>query len=404
MSLWQFPQPPKGCGKAFYGVIFMSKLMRFLSYVLVAAVASCLTLALFARNIMADTDKFDEISQIVDYYYIGEADKKAMLDTAAAGYVDGIGDRWSHYMNAEEYRSYKETMNNAYVGIGVTITVREDGYIDVVSVQAGGPAEEAGIQVGDVIVAVSGQDISNMELEEVKTMIRGAVGTKVSVTVRTGETERELQLTRRQIETVVSSGQMLEGNIGLITIVNFDKRCAQETIDQIESLRSQGAKALIFDVRFNPGGYKDELVKLLDYLLPEGPLFRSKDYTGEETVDSSDAKFLDMPMAVLFNDNSYSAAEFFAAALDEYEAAITVGTPTTGKGRFQTSFELSDGSAIVLSIGEYSTPKGVCLAETGLTPDILVEIDEQTYADLYYGTLDPSKDPQIQAAVDALKD
>ena len=377
--------------------------MRFLSYVLVAAVAACLTLAVFSRSMMTNTSKLNEIERIVDYYYIGEKDEDVVLDAAAAGYIDGLGDRWSHYMNAEEYRSYKETMNNAYVGIGVTITVREDGYIDVVSVQAGGPAEEAGIRSGDLIVAVSGKDVSDMELEEVKAMIRGAAGTKVNITVRTGDADRELQLTRREIETVVATGQMLADNIGLITIVNFDKRCAQETIAQIESLRQQGATALIFDVRFNPGGYKDELVEVLDYLLPEGPLFRSKDYTGEESVDRSDANFLDMPMAVLYNDNSYSAAEFFAAALDEYEAAITVGTPTTGKGRFQTSFALSDGSAIVLSIGEYSTPNGVCLADVGLTPDILVEIDEQTYWDIYDGKLEPEKDPQIQAAVNALK-
>ena len=307
-------------------------------------------------------------------------------------------------MNAEEYKAYKETMNNAYVGIGVTITVREDGYIDILQVNEGGPAEKAGVLPGDMIVAVSGQDISSMDLDTVKGMIRGVEGTKVSVTVRRDGTDRELQITRKSIETVVAKAQMLNGQIGLITIVNFDKRCAQETIGHIESLVSQGAKALIFDVRYNPGGYKDELVKVLDYLLPEGPLFRSKDYTGRESVDSSDARFLDIPMAVLINADSYSAAEFFAAALHEYDAAITVGIPTTGKGRFQTSFELWDKSAIVLSIGEYYTPNGVCLAGVGLTPDVLVEVDEQTYADIYQEKLTPEEDPQIQAAVSALKD
>lgn len=383
-------------------MIFVNKVMKFLSYVLVATLAASVTLAVCARKSWRDTDKLDEISQIVDLYYIGEADSEAVMDGAAVGMIDALDDQWSYYMNAQEYQSYKETMNNAYVGIGVTITVREDGYIEVMKVNEGGPAEEAGILPGDLIVAVEGQDVSAMVLDDVKNMIRGAAGSKVRITVRTGDAERELQVTRKQIETVVATGQLLESNIGLITIVNFDKRCSQETIAQIESLLEQGATALIFDVRFNPGGYKDELVKVLDYLLPEGPLFRSKDYSGAETVDSSDEKFLDVPMAVLFNDNSYSAAEFFAAALDEYDAAITVGTPTTGKGRFQSSFTLSDGSAIVLSIGEYSTPKGVCLAGVGLTPEILVEVDEQTYAEIYYATLPPEQDPQIQAAVDAL--
>lgn len=401
MIKW-LPQLISGCGKAFYGVIFMSKLARFFSYVLVAAVAACITLAVFARNSWQGYDKLDEIGQIVDYYYIGEADADAIQDGAASGMIDALGDQWSYYMTAQEYSDYKDTMNNSYVGIGVTITVREDGYIEIISVQEGGPAEEAGIQAGDWIVAVEGKDVSSMELEDVKGMIRGVSGTSVKITIRTAGEDRELQVVRRQIETVVATGQMLDNGIGLITIVNFDNRCAQETISQIESLLAQGAKALIFDVRFNPGGYKDELVKLLDYLLPEGPLFRSRDYTGKETVDTSDADFLDVPIAVLINDNSYSAAEFFAAALDEYEAAITVGVPTTGKGRFQSSFALSDGSAIVISIGEYSTPKGVCLAGVGLTPDIVIEVDDQTYWDIYYEALEPSQDPQIQAAVKAL--
>lgn len=381
----------------------MKTFKQILLYILVAAVASFLTLALCLRGDVSNYDKFDEIRQIVDYSYIGDADAKAMEDAAAGAMIEALDDQWSYYMNAEEYQSYRETMNNAYVGIGVTITVREDGYIDILQVNAGGPAEEAGVLPGDVIVAVSGQDISSMELDAVKSMIRGTAGTKVSITIRRDGTDRELQVTRRSIETVVASGQMLEGQIGLITIVNFDKRCAQETIGHIESLIGQGAKALIFDVRYNPGGYKDELVEVLDYLLPEGPLFRSKDYTGKETVDSSDEKCLNIPMAVLINDNSYSAAEFFAAALDEYEAAVTVGIPTTGKGRFQTSFALSDQSAIVISIGEYLTPKGVCLADVGLTPDVVVEVDEQMYADIYQGKVKPEEDPQIQAAIAALR-
>ncbi len=396
------PQPVLGCGKAFYEVISLKRWTQILSYILVAALASCVTMAVYMRKDGTPYDKTDEIRQIVDQYYIGESDAEMLSDGAASGMIEALGDRWSYYMTAQEYKAYKETMNNAYVGIGVTISVLEDNYLEIIKVESGGPAEEAGILPGDRIVAVEGQDVAPLDIEAVKSMIRGTAGTKVKITIRRNDADRELTVTRRQIETVVATGQMLADNIGLITIVNFDKRCAQETIGHIESLLAQGAKALIFDVRFNPGGYKDELVKVLDYLLPEGPLFRSKDYNGKETVDSSDADFLDIPMAVLMNDNSYSAAEFFAAALDEYDAAVTVGIPTTGKGRFQTSFALRDGSAIVLSIGEYSTPNGVCLAGVGLTPDIPVELDEQTYMDIYHGLLEPEQDPQIQAAVAAL--
>jgi carboxyl-terminal processing protease len=242
-----------------------------------------------------------------------------------------------------------------------------------------------------------------MTTSEVAQLIQGDEGTAVRMTVVRQGKELTLEVFRKRIETVVATGLMLEDGIGLITIANFDDRCAQETITAIETLRSQGAKALIFDVRNNPGGYKRELVKLLDYLLPEGPLFRTVDYQGREEVDTSDEDFLDMPMAVLMNLRSYSAAEFFAAALEEYEAAVTVGEKTFGKGYFQNTYRLEDGSAVTLSVGKYYTPKGVSLAGVGLTPKVEVPLDEETAAKVAAHTLPPQEDPHIQAAVNVLK-
>ena len=158
----------------------------------------------------------------------------------------------------------------------------------------------------------------------------------------------------------------------------------------------QGATSLIFDVRFNGGGYANEMNKVLDYLLPEGQLFKTVDYTGKESVTKSDAKCLEMPMTVLVNESSYSAAEFFAAALSEYDAAVIVGEKTSGKGYFQTTFRLSDGSAVGLSIGKYYTPKGKSLEKVGITPDIAVSL-ENPYADI-----PPLEDAQIAAALSAL--
>ena len=223
------------------------------------------------------------------------------------------------------------------------------------------------------------------------------------LTVRREEETLELSVTRKTVETPVAEALLLEDGIGLVTIYNFDDRCAQESIAAIEAMLAQGAEAIIFDVRGNPGGYKHELVKLLDYLLPEGALFRSEDYTGKVTVDESDPDCLNIPMAVLVDGNSYSAAEFFAAALDEYDVAIIVGQPTTGKGYFQSTFELSDGSAMGISVGKYTTPKGVSLADVGITPEITVEVTEETAFQIYAGTLTPEEDPQIQAAVNALE-
>lgn len=214
--------------------------------------------------------------------------------------------------------------------------------------------------------------------------------------------ELTFTLERRRFQTPVATYELLEGDVGLIRIENFDSRCALETVVAVETLLQQGADALIFDVRNNPGGYKDELVEVLDYLLPEGEVFRSEDHNGKEEIDYSDASYVDAPMAVLVNLSSYSAAEFFAAALDEYDAAVVVGEKTYGKGYFQSTFELSDGSAVNLSIGKYYTPKGKSLAGVGLTPDVEVPVDDETAAAIYYGTLDPAEDPQIQAAIKAL--
>jgi carboxyl-terminal processing protease len=381
-------------------VFLLKRYLKVLSYILVAVAASVATLALsYAQQ---PYSKLKELRTVIDRYFIDEVDADRLENAAAEAMVAALGDRWSYYMTAEEYRSYQEKMANAYVGIGVNITQREDGYIDIVKVEEDGPAEEAGVQVGDLLTAVEGQDISAMTIDEVKNMVRGKENTRVQMTFyRDGEI-LILDVERRSIKSIVVKSSMLEGNVGLVTIKNFDSRCAEETLAAIEELLAQGAQGLIFDVRFNPGGYKHELVEILDYLLPEGPLFRSVDFSGEEAVDMSDERCLEIPMVVLINGDSYSAAEFFGAALQEYGVAKLVGQPTTGKGHFQSNFPLSDGSAVVISIGKYCTPNGVSLTDTGLTPDVLVELDEETYWKIYYEMIPAKEDPQIQAALAAL--
>lgn len=379
-------------------------ILRVLSYVLVALVAASTTCVCFLYAQKNDSSKLRELEALLQQCYIGEANQEALEDAAASAMVAALGDRWSYYMTADQYLSYQDTMSNSYVGVGITVQAREDGQgIDVIDVTAGGPAQEAGVLAGDVLVAVDDTSIIGMELNAVSALIRGKEGMQVKLMVLRAGEKKEFTLTRRKFETPVATYEMLEGHIGLVTIENFDARCAQETIAAIETLRTQGATALIFDVRNNPGGYKHELVELLDYLLPEGPLFRTEDYRGREQVDRSDADYLDMPMAVLVNLNSYSAAEFFAAALDEYDAAIVVGEKTFGKGYFQNTFQLSDGSAVTLSVGKYYTPNGNSLAGVGLTPQVEVPVDEDTAAAIAAGTLAPEEDPQIIAAINALK-
>ena len=379
------------------------RFLQILSYILVAAAAASVTVVAMTFNQPAEPyRKLDQLKDLIDLVYVGESDPDAMEDAAAAAMVDSLGDKWSYYMTAQDYSSYIEQMTNSYVGVGMTVQVNEEGYVTILRVEEGSPAKEAGILAGDTLIAVDGADILGWDINETKNKVRGEAGTFVSLTLQREDRTLVLDVERRMVSVQVASSQMLEGNVGLVTITNFDSRCAEETITTIEALLEQGATALIFDVRNNPGGYKDELVKLLDYLLPEGVLFRSALYDGTEEVDKSDAGCLDIPMVVLANGNSYSAAEFFAAALMEYDKATFVGQPTTGKGRFQVTYRLADGSALNISVGTYTTPNGVDLTDVGLTPDVPVDLDLETEMQIYYGNVSPEDDPQIQKALEIL--
>ena len=380
------------------------KIEKILSYIAVAAAASALTFLLFVpKEENPYLRKLQELESIVDGEFVElEYDKTLMYDAAAAAMVDSLGNRWSYYISAEEYSAYENMMDNTYVGIGVTIVTREDGYIDILSVEPDGPSQEAGIQPGDILVAVEGNDIAQLTLSEVREMISGEKNTKVQLRLRRGEEILDLSVYRRAINSIITTGTMLEGNVGLVQIANFESRSKSETIEVIEELLEQGAQALIFDVRYNPGGYTRQMVELLDYLLPEAVVFRSQDRYGNEDVKKSDAQCLELPIAVLINGDTYSAAELFAVAMQENEAGIIVGEQSTGKCNYQYTYRLSDGSAVVLSAGTYTSPNGVNLEGKGVTPDVVVPVDDTMYWQIYSGYIAAQDDPQVQAALNAL--
>ena len=384
---------------------------RVVSYFIVAIVASLMTFYSVkstpaAQQNAQGIEKLQELQSLLDQMYIGEIDQEYMIDMAAAGMVQGIEDQWSYYLPASEMQAYHDSMANSYVGIGITVARLEDGSgFQVQRVEPDSPAQKSGILPMDVVIGVDGVMVPDVGMDAALDMVSGEQGTDVKLTVLRDETQTEVIVTRDLVLVEVAYGKMVTDQIGYVHITNFDSRCAQESIAAIESLMEQGAQALIFDVRFNPGGYRHELVKLLDYLLPKGDLFKSVDYRGREQVDVSDASCVEVPMAVLINGDSYSAAEFFAAALKEYDYAVTVGQNTTGKGYFQQLYNLSDGSAVNLSVGKYFTPNGVSLAEVGgLKVDIPVDVDQETAALIYGQMLPEQDDAQLQAAVAAMQE
>lgn len=362
-----------------------------------------------AGEISAGSRKYEEIMSLVDQFFIGEdVDPEQVNDAMAAGVVAGLGDRWSYYVSAEDYQAYLENINNAYVGVGITISAKQDedenllGY-EVNEVTAGGPAEEAGVEPGDVLIRAGGVDVTQITLEETKGLVKGEEGTSVELAFVRGDQELTLRVERRAMTVIPAEGRMLAGQVGYITIDNFDSGCTETVKGLVEDLRDQGATALLFDVRNNPGGLKTELTDLLDYLLPEGTIFHTVNYAGEEDIVSSDADCVDMPMAVLVNGNSYSAAEYFACALQEYGVGQVIGEQTFGKGYYQVGLQLSDGSCVNLSIGKYFTPEGKSLIDVGVTPDVAVELSDDETLQLARNRLEPEEDPQVQAALGCLK-
>ena len=343
------------------------------------------------RAKLGDTDSYEqalkylEVKSVLDQYYVGDVDEEAVSAAAFTAMVQALGDKWSYYMSPAEYQTYQLYSENQYAGIGVTIEAdTSTGGYRVSSVKGGSPAETAGIQVGEIILAVDEESVIGLKTNEVRNLITAKLDESVVMKLkRLDGNEADVTVDCRIVYTNPVSSELKSGNVGYIRIDNFQTGAAENAIAAIEELINKGAVGFVFDLRSNPGGLLSELVDLLDYILPAGDIFVSVNEAGEEKITKSDNVCLSMPMAVLINSNSYSAAEFFAAALSEYSWATTVGERTTGKARSQITLELSDGSAVHISSNKYLTPNRVDLSEQGgLRPDIEVELGETGDAQL----------------------
>ena len=367
-----------------------------------AAAAACVCFAVLGWSTPAVERKLREIDSIAASQYVGALDEEAVADYAAVGYVAGLGDQWSSYIPADQYEQYRMNSEGQGCGIGVSVISTQDS-IRVNLVYDDSPAAQAGIEKGDYIVGAAGLTVEADGADAVIDAIRGDEGTEVTVSVRKDGTDavQELTMQRAVVTQKMAWGQMLDGNVGYIRIENFHVGSAEQFNQTLDGLIADGAQSLVIDVRHNGGGRVKEMSEALDPLLPEGTIMTLRTKDGHETVYSSDAEQLELPIAVLIDDQSISAAEFFAAALQEYDCATLVGTHTTGKGRAQQTFELSDGSAVNLSVEEYFTPNGNSLADVGIAPDIEVTLTEEQQADFYF--LAPEDDPQLQKAVETVR-
>lgn len=346
-------------------------------------------------------DKLREIDRIAAEQFVGDMDEEKVADYAAVGYVTGLDDQWSTYIPADQYEAYRLSGEGKGSGIGVTVIIGADN-VRVSLVCDDSPAAQAGIQKGDYIVGAAGLTVEKDGADAVVDAIQGEEGTEVTVSFskEKGGAVQEETMQRAIVTQKMAWGQMLDGNIAYIRIENFHAGAAEQFRQVLDGLLADGAQSLVLDVRHNGGGRVKEMSEMLDPLLPEGIIMTLRTKSGSETVYESDADKIDQPIAVLVDDQSISAAEFFAAALQEYDRATLVGTHTTGKGRAQQTFALSDGSALNLSVEEYFTPKGNNLAGVGIAPDIEVALTDAQLADFYF--LSPAQDPQLKKAVEIL--
>ena len=333
-------------------------------------------------------------------YYVGEPDRQKMMQGAIDGMVRNLGDRWSHYFDPESFRAYLESQDD-YIGIGVSVAIDSLPLL-IYEVMPHSPARDVNLLEGDLITHIDGASVVALGYDaSVERLKKGDEYTTVSLTIERpseGGGSFTVDVMRRTIVRERVAAELLDsggGKVGLVKISSFEDRVDEEFIEKVGALLEEGAAGLVFDVRNNPGGKLQVLERMLDYLLPEGELITLKYKDGRVDVRASGPECIELPMAVVINGDSVSAAEFFAACLQEYDWAVVVGEKTGGKGYAQEHFRLSDGSGLYLSTSEYFTSKGVSLAGVGLTPDVEIVLSEDERRHIG----DPSLDRQLQRAL-----
>ena len=354
-------------------------------------------------NLSQVKKKAGEIEELINAYYLDEIDGQKVEDTMYTGMVAGLEDPYSVYYSKEELESMEESISGAYSGIGATLTQDPDtGELSVVSCFDGTPAQEAGLQPGDVITGWNGNSVEGMELSELVSKIKTDPEEQLTLEIERDGEILEVELTRREVQIPTVEYEMLDDQIGYIRLVEFDEVTADQFKEALEDLENQNMKKLIIDVRNNPGGVLQVVCDMLDQLLPEGLIVYTEDKNGNRKEYTSDEEHqFTKPLAVLANENSASASEIFAGAIQDYGIGTIVGTTTFGKGIVQRTFYLSDGTGVKLTVAKYYTPKGHDIHKKGITPDVEIELDEELKNQ---SSISHEEDNQLQKAIEVLQE
>lgn len=353
----------------------------------------------------ADSEKkIKELLGQMELYYYEDIDAEELTNGLYKGLFEGLGDPYSVYYTKEEYDSMMASTSGTYCGIGAVLSQdMKTMQVTVLHVYKDTPADKAGLKDGDTILKVDDIEATSMELSELVTNIRGDKGTKVHLEVyREGEKDKlEYDIERDKVEVPTVEYEMLENNVGYIQITEFAEPTETQFTEAVNALQAQGMQAMIVDLRDNPGGYLSAVTEILDDILPEGITVYTEDKYGKrQNYTSDDEHRIEIPMAVLINENSASAAEIFAGAIKDYDYGTLIGTKSFGKGIVQTVKQLKDGSAIKLTTAKYYTPNGNYIHEVGIEPDVELEYEYTGDTNEDY---DKSQDNQIQKALEILE-
>ena len=347
--------------------------------------------------------KIEYLEKLIDQEYLGEVDNDEMAEGVYAGLVYGLGDVYSRYYTADEYAQETASTDGAYAGIGVSIQKNKNGGVQIAECYEGGPGAEAGLQTGDVITAINDTDVTDMELSDVVSLIRENKDKTIVLTVfrENEEKSREISVDVTDVELPSVFGEMLDKKTGYIQITQFTGVTPQQYKDMFAELKDKGMERLVIDLRDNPGGLLTSVCDILREILPEGLIVYTEDKYGNREEETCDGKHqLDMPLAVLVNENSASASEIFAGAVQDHEVGTIVGTTTYGKGVVQELRQLSDGSAVKLTVSNYYTPNGNSINKVGIKPDVEVKLASEL---LNKDEITHEEDNQLQKALNVIE-
>lgn len=352
--------------------------------------------------LLSDTAKIRLLDHYLEKYYVEDYDEEMTEELMYTGLLAGVGDPYTYYLTKDALQAQMEKNSGHFVGVGVTVFHGDDGYLHVESVTKDSPAQQAGILPEDQIIRVDGTELASLPYEEAVSRIKGKEGTKVVISVfrpSTGEAI-DFSMERKDIQVESVEWEMLQDNTGYIAIHNFRENTYEQFQKALQELQTQGMQTMVLDLRNNPGGLVNAAYQIGDEILSEGLMVYTMDKEGNRNELHCDAEYTDIPLAVLVNENSASASEILAGAIQDQGRGTLIGTSTFGKGLVQRLFVLPDGSGVNITIQKYYTPKGRSIHGTGIFPDISIELPKE-YAQSIQ--IPKEHDIQLQKAQEILK-